>query len=482
MRTTAVIYARVSSKEQEREGFSIPSQLKLLRQYAKDHSLSVIEEFVDVETARKVGRTGFNQMLSFLSKSKACRIVLVEKTDRLYRNIKDWTTVDEHDLELHFVKENSIVSSESRSSEKFLHGIKVLMAKNYTDNLSEEVKKGLLEKAEQGKWPHRAPVGYLNDTVAHEIAPDPAKAPFIKKLFEWYASGEYSLDRLSLKSRQSGLFSRNSTAINKAGIHRILNNPIYYGEFIWKNRRYSGTHTPIISKALFDTVSEKLNRPAHINSTKREFAFGGLVKCGKCGCAMTPEIKKGKYIYYKCTGYRGKCDNEYLREEKLSAILSDVVRRVRIEPQLVEEIRAALREIQSDKVTYHQKSVESLHRRHERIERQLDRAYEDKLSGEITVDFWNRKSNEWNDELVEIRSQISAHCNANVNYFETGSQILELAKEAHSLYLGQPVMEQRRLLNSLLSNCTYYRGTLCPTYKKPFDILAKGAEFQSMRG
>ena len=143
-----VIYARVSSKEQEKEGFSIPSQLKLLRKYARDNQFQISEEYVDVETAKQAGRTGFNKMLSYLRTNSSCNVVLVEKTDRLYRNLKDWVTVDEIDVEIHFVKENFVLTKDSKSSEKFLHGIKVLMAKNYIDNLSEEVKKGLTEKAE----------------------------------------------------------------------------------------------------------------------------------------------------------------------------------------------------------------------------------------------------------------------------------------------------------------------------------------------
>ena len=149
----ALLYARVSSKDQEREGYSIPAQQKLLRQYASDHRLTIVREFVDVETAKQVGRTGFREMLAFLRADARCQTVLVEKTDRLYRNIRDWVTVDEFTLTVHFVKENAVISKDSRSSEKFLHGIKVLMAKNYVDNLSEEVKKGLREKAEQGHWP-----------------------------------------------------------------------------------------------------------------------------------------------------------------------------------------------------------------------------------------------------------------------------------------------------------------------------------------
>jgi DNA invertase Pin-like site-specific DNA recombinase len=88
----AVIYARVSSKEQEKEGFSIPAQLKLLRQYATEQGFPVIQEYVDVETAKRAGRTGFTEMVGFFKKqmkgkisTATRRILLVEKTDRLYR-------------------------------------------------------------------------------------------------------------------------------------------------------------------------------------------------------------------------------------------------------------------------------------------------------------------------------------------------------------------------------------------------------------
>ena len=110
-------------KDQEREGFSIPAQLKLLRQYAREQQLTIVREFVDVETAKQSGRGGFGEMIAALNADVSCRTILVEKTDRLYRNIKDWMTVDDFDVTIHFVKENAVVSRTSRSSDKFLHGI-----------------------------------------------------------------------------------------------------------------------------------------------------------------------------------------------------------------------------------------------------------------------------------------------------------------------------------------------------------------------
>lgn len=183
-RQEAVVYARVSSKEQEKEGFSIPAQLRLLHDYASQNRMSVAKEFVDVETAKQSGRTGFTEMLAFLKENAAIKTILVEKTDRLYRNIKDWVWLDELDLEIHLVKEGQVLSDKSRSGDKFMNGIKVLMAKNYIDNLSEETRKGMTEKAEQGIWPSNAPLGYLNVTGKNgkkTIAPDQETAPLVEK-------------------------------------------------------------------------------------------------------------------------------------------------------------------------------------------------------------------------------------------------------------------------------------------------------------
>src|SRR5436190_1521214 len=204
----AVIYGRVSSKEQEKEGFSIPAQLKLLREYAAANGFPVAQEYVDVETAKQTGRAAFGEMVAYLKAHPSVRVMLVEKTDRLYRNLKDWVTVDELEVEMHFPKEGVVLSRESRSSEKFMHGIKVLMAKNYIDNLSEKARKGMQEKAEQGIWPTVAPLGYRNVTGPDGkkiIAADPELAPVITRMFEWYAEGGLSLKEAARKARAAGL-------------------------------------------------------------------------------------------------------------------------------------------------------------------------------------------------------------------------------------------------------------------------------------
>jgi hypothetical protein len=124
--------------EQEKEGFSIPAQQKLLQSYAANNRLIIVQEYVDIETAKATGRTNFEQMVRYLKTHPNVRTVLVEKTDRLCRNLRDWVTLDELDIEIHLVKEGVILSRDSKSSEKFVHGIKVLMAKNYEEVIAEK--------------------------------------------------------------------------------------------------------------------------------------------------------------------------------------------------------------------------------------------------------------------------------------------------------------------------------------------------------
>jgi site-specific DNA recombinase len=126
----AVIYARVSSKDQEREGFSIPAQLKLLREYALKHGFHIVQEFIDVETAKCAGRKQFGEMVRFIEKNPGCRCVIVEKTDRLYRNFRDHVTLEDLGIEIHLPKEGQIIGKDAKSQDKLVHGIQLVIARN----------------------------------------------------------------------------------------------------------------------------------------------------------------------------------------------------------------------------------------------------------------------------------------------------------------------------------------------------------------
>ncbi len=476
-----VTYARVSSKDQETEGYSIPSQIKLLKKYARKNNLKIVQEFIEVESAKKSGRYNFDKMLSYIKSNPGVKNILVEKTDRLYRNIFDFAKISKLDIDVHLIKENEIYGKNSRSNEKFFQGIRMLMAAHYSDNLSEEAQKGMLEKAEQGGWPCKAPIGYKRNVENHELELDASKSFYIKKIFEEYATGMNSIAKLADSFYLIGLRSINGKRINKAGIHRILKNPIYCGKFIYKGKIYKGKHVPIISMELYHKVQEVLAKGTSPHISKRNFAYRGFLKCHKCGCSITPEIKKEKYIYYSCTQYRGKCRNS-IREDRLVELFIDVVKRITINPSLHEWLIKALKESHQEKEKYHTDIFNNLKKRYAQVKNRIEKAYQDKLDGLISDDFWKCNFEKWNTELIEIESQIAIHRNANKEYLDLGFKILELANSATDLFLSRNNYERRKLLDVLLSNCSIFDAILYPTYRKPFDILAKGSPRFIKRG
>src|SRR5260370_4699319 len=270
----AVLYARVSSKDQEREGFSIPAQLKFLREYASRNGFHIAQEFVDVETAKATGRKKFGEMLTFFPRNPGCRVLIVEKTDRLYRNFRDCVTLEDLDVEIHLPKEGQVISKDSKSQAKLVHGIQVVIARNYIENLREEVKKGMREKAEQGIYPSRPPFGYRNNVLEHTIELDPEKAPVAQRMFELYASGGHSLSTL-----RTALKVESRQAFPKGHLHTLLLNPFYKGQFVWQGNIFRGTHTPLASEGLFERVQAVFRGHNKPKSQRRVFPFPTLPTC-----------------------------------------------------------------------------------------------------------------------------------------------------------------------------------------------------------
>jgi site-specific DNA recombinase len=482
-----VLYARVSSKEQEKEGFSIPAQLKLLKDYAAREGLSVVQEYVDVETAKQTGRTSFSEMVAVLKARPRVRVILVEKTDRLYRNLKDWVMLDELDVEIHLVKEGAVLSRDSKSSEKFMHGIKVLMAKNYIDNLSEETRKGMLEKAEQGIWPSAAPLGYQNVDGANGkrvIEPDPDVAPQVMKLFEWYTSGRMTLRDLAKKAREAGFNYRNSgKPIPTSTIHKILRNRLYMGEFDWNGLSYQGSHQPLVSRDMWERVQDMMdgrNASKH-RRVKHNFAFSGLITCGHCGCSMVGEIKKQRYIYYHCTGYKGKCDEPYVREEVLEEKFGALLSRLTFDDEILDWVRDALNDSHADEWREHEAAIKRLRSEYDRLQNRMHAAYVDKLDGTIDAAFFEKMSEEWRVEQDRCLRDIERHQVADQSYLEDGVRLVELAQNAHRLFEKQDSREKRRLLNFLVSNSSWRNGELTVQLRQPFDLIAEAMAIQANR-
>jgi len=277
--------------------------------------------------------------------------------------------------------------------------------------------------------------------------------------------------------------SRADRKMTKSELHRLLKNPIYVGDFRWLGKVHRGSHEPLVSRETFDRVQEVMEGKGVKRNGHRKHlhAFMGLLKCGRCGCTMTAEKKKGKYVYYRCTGFKGACGNAYIREEKLADLLGEVVKPIQITADVAEGIATAIRQSDGVAASQHADAQKQAENRRRTVVSKIDRGYEDFVSGRISETFWSRKSAEWETELQTVDAERARLERTHAPAVATAEKILELAKKAEILYKSQNPGEQRRLLETVLSNCTFDRGSLKPTYTSPFDLLVKGNETGNWR-
>ena len=187
---------------------------------------------------------------------------------------------------------------------------------------------------------------------------------------------------------------------------------------------------------------------------------------------MTGDIKKGKYVYYRCTGYKGKCPKRYVKEEELTRQFSESLEAIRLEPEIHSLLIRALKESQADESRFHHEETAKLEAERKTLESRLEALYLDKLDRVITLEFFQARSQEWNQHLAGAKSQLEKHRQAHGNYMEEGARLLDLSQQAAEIYQRLEMAEKKRILNLVLANSIWLNAQLIPKYRQPFEALA----------
>jgi hypothetical protein len=213
---------------------------------------------------------------------------------------------------------------------------------------------------------------------------------------------------------------------------------------------------------------------------KHNFAFSGLIACAKCGCSVVGEIKKQRYVYYHCTGYADKCQGDpascrrrHVREEALEQRFTKLLGQLRFDNDVLEWVRESLQASHTDERREHEEAVRRLQAEHKRLGDRINAMYLDKLDGRVDGAFFDKMSAQWREEQNRCLREIAWHESAEQSYMDEGVQILELAQNAQKLFERQEPREKRRLLNFVVSNCTWEDGEVVATFRQPFDLLAE---------
>ncbi len=382
------LYARKSTDVEDKQVLSIEAQLTELRIFAKQENLSIVEEFVEKQSAKIPGRPIFNAMMNRIERGEVTGIV-TWNPDRLARNsIDGGKIIYLLDCERMTALKSPQFWFENTPQGKFMLNIAFGQSKYYVDALSENTKRGMRQKVRRGEYPGLAPIGYLNDVRAKTIMVDRKRSIIIRKGFELYAENNSCLEAVAVFLAKHGITSSFGNPLKKDRISYILSNPFYTGFFRYGKELYEGKHQPIITKQLFDKVQGVLKGRSHAHHTvtKEPRALCGLLSCGTCGMMITGEyqLKRERngnihrYTYYRCTKKSKKieCNEPYIREEKLDEQLSKLLSGMFLPLEWTQELRNRLeldrRDIAMSGKTLQDETEDTIRELQTKIERLLD--------------------------------------------------------------------------------------------------------------
>ena len=476
----AIIFARVSTEEQKKEGFSLPAQTIKMREYCERKSIPIKSEYEIDESSTKDERKKFEQVIEEIKQSKEKVALVIETIDRLQRSFRESVILDDlrkqDKVEIYFLRENLVISVNSNSSDLIRWDMGVMFARSYVLQLSDNVKRSIIEKLRRGELPGKAPYGYKNVTRENDkkdVVVDEYQSKIVQKMYEWYGSGAFSM--LLVKQK---LMKDYGLDFSKGFIDNILKNPFYYGEILNKGVLYPHRYQTIIKRELFDKVQKikaSYNKK-HFKFAGLPYVYRGLIRCADCGCMVTPEKAKDKYVYYHCTQYKGKHNAEWLREEDITEQFGQLFKRIQIPQEIVDEILVSLKSVHQGKSEFREEQFKKLTEERERYAKRIDTMYLDKLDGRITTDEYDRLYKVFREKIEETDAKLVNLQDAEDTYYLTANYLLQLANEAYDLFISSEIEQKRQLLKLVLQNPTLDGRKVQYDVVKPFDTILNCAD------
>jgi site-specific DNA recombinase len=304
--TGAIGYARVSTDEQARENNSLAVQKRKISSHCEANNLSLLKTFEESESARTMDRPGLQELLSYCrTNRRKISHVVVSDLSRLARNVQDQAQiiVTLKKLDITMVSIDEPLTDDSAMGQ-FVRNMLGSVNQLFSDTLSERTRYRMQAAVKAGRFLWPAPVGYLNKSK--RLYPDAERAPLVREAFQLVASGRYVTTDAVLKLVTAlGLRTRKGRPLSKQSFSRMLSNPIYCGWVVSGETQARGSHEPLISAELFQTVQTRITSKGGVSHKKlsSDFPLRGVVQCAKCKKPLTAGWAKGRkerYARYWC--------------------------------------------------------------------------------------------------------------------------------------------------------------------------------------
>ena len=479
-------YSRKSDEAKERQVYSIEDQNKECQEYAEKLSLDITSKFQEEKSGYAPGkRVAFNKVVELIKDGKA-NAILTWNENRICRNPLEGGIIMQL-LQDGILKEIRIASTNTvytPSSDHLMLHIQFGMANQFSRKISTDVKRGLFRKAERKEYPFPAPIGYegYGEVRKRQMRPDPIRAPFIQKAFQLASTGVYSLGYISEALYKEGFRTKKGKKASKSHIDLILRRPTYCGHFLLNGELFEGRYEPLVSKALFEIVQEKLkdrSRPKNINWQKE---FVGLMKCGTCGCAITTSIKKKfvkkindyhTYIFHHCTHRRGNCKEKPMTDYDLKELLTHQVGAIEIDEEAwklgIEIVREKYKnELEKNKGQHFFYSLEQ-----QRIRDKIQKLIDMRTGEELTKEEFLEQKNDLLKQLSSFESKTNDSNQSLKTWLELMEDFFNTALYIKDMLKSDDAEEKQKILRKIGENFIIKDKKLCFSFKKPYDVLLK---------
>lgn len=363
----AVTYIRVSTKRQAEkggmdEGFSIPAQREANQRKAESMGAYIVKEFADRgESAKTADRPALQEMLEYLMTHRV-DYVIVHKLDRLARNRSDDVEIMNVLKKMKVQLVSTMEAFDDSPSGNLMHGVMSSIAEFYSNNLAQEVKKGMWQKVQSGGTPSKAPLGYKNlitrDELGREVRTvivDEERAPLIRKAFTLYATGSYTVKQLAEELVAEGLTTAStpriaSKPVTQARMNTILINPYYKGLVKYNDAYYDGSHPKLTNEATWQKVQEIMKSHRQGERTRKHPHFlKSTVWCGSCHGRLLVQVSRSStgelYHYLMCGNRHAKrnnCQQRSVQTDEVEKQIEAYYRTVRLSDTEKEQLRTVL--------------------------------------------------------------------------------------------------------------------------------------------
>ena len=511
--TPAALYARVSSDRQDVD-LSVAAQLRALRDHARKNGYIVAREYVDeAESGRIADRPEFRKMIDAASKTNApFQEILVWKFSRFTRK-REHAVAFKSMLRRKGVRVVSITEqADDTPTGKLLEGIIESVDEFYSENLAQEVTRGMREAASRGFWvASRTPYGYNRVMVQDgpkkrpTLEPDPDASRVIKRIFDMAEAGTGML-KIAQALNDEGIASPAGKLWSKNGIHFILRNEVYTGALVWGAKgkgkdepvRVEKAFPSIVSKTRFRRVNRLMRsrapKRAHPRRVGSTYLLSGLVKCKACNRALSgQDAKSGQFAYYVCQSImkRGKdaCDTPRLNARRFEELVVGKIRSNILTESSITELVKVVDEEMDGVALEQRKRLQTVEDELEDVKRKLGRIWHviettdiDMADAAGRIKEHRDRQERLEDAAAEARA-ILADRRAVLNDVET---ITAYAKDMRDFLNQSELTERRAFIESFVKEIVVMPGDALMRYTVPMPddslIPGRAAEKVALNG